>query len=286
MNFNGEAIKATEASIAVIAAELGVPYFRLRGVIEVEAPRGPFDRMGRPAMLFEPHHFYKRVRADRRDEAVSRRVAQPERPRAGQYPADSYPRLLIAMEIDEEAALQSCSWGRGQVMGFNYRQAGYRSVKAMVEAACRSESEQLRAMAGFIKSNGLVGALKRGDAAAFARGYNGAGYARDGYDAKIREAWLRWQKRPAPPVAREAQAEDPPKPMTQSREGNAAAAGGAIATVTVATEIGKQVQEATDTASGLIAALANPIVLGLFVIAGLAAAIWFWRRQRLQEHGV
>lgn len=285
MEFRGEAIRVTEASIAVMAAEIGVPYYRLRGVIDVEAPRGPFDRRGRPTMLFEPHQFYKRVRVDRRAEAVRRRLAQPQRPAAGSYPADSYPRLEQAMEIDETAALASCSWGRGQVMGFNYAAAGYRSVRSMVEAMCRSESEQLRAMCMFIRSQGLVGALKRGDAVAFARGYNGAGYARDGYHTRLAAAWAAWRERPAPAAAREAEAEAPPRTMLMSREGNAAVAGGALAGVTAATEVGKQVREAVDTTAGLTAALTDPVVLALAIVAGLAVCLWAWRRQRLQRDG-
>lgn len=283
MNFKGEAIRATEASIAVIAAELGVPYARLRGVIEVEAPRGPFDRHGRPAMLFEPHHFYKRVRRDKRDEAVRRGVAQPNRPKAGTYPPESYTRMAIAYEIDPEAALESASWGRGQIMGFNYADAGYRSAQAMVEAFMRSESEQLRAMGALIRKWGLIGALKRGDADAFALRYNGSGYKRDGYDAKICRAWQKWAAREAPPVARETERETPPRTMVTSKEGNAAVAGGAIAGVTAATEVGKQVKEATDTATGLVDALTNPVTLVLVAVVVIAAAIWFWRKRRMDQ---
>lgn len=75
MNFKGQGIRATEASIAVIASELGVPYFRLRGVIEIEAPKGPFDKKGRPTMLFEPHKFYEHLPEAKRDEAVKAGLA-------------------------------------------------------------------------------------------------------------------------------------------------------------------------------------------------------------------
>jgi hypothetical protein len=283
MNFKGEAIRATEASIAVIAAELGVPYARLRGVIQVEAPGGAFDRQGRPTMLFEPHHFYKRVRADKRDEAVRRGVAQPNRPARGTYPPESYTRMAIAYEIDPKAALESASWGRGQLMGFNYADAGYRSAQAMVEAFMRSESEQLRAMGALIRKWGLIGSLKRGDAEAFALRYNGSGYKRDGYHTKIRAAWRRWEAREAPPVARETEREAPPRTMATSKEGNAAVAGGAIAGVTAATEVGKQVKDATDTATGLVEALTNPVTLALVAVAIIAAAIWFWRKRRMDQ---
>lgn len=198
MDFKGAGIKATEADIAAIAADLGVPYFRLRGVIEVEAPRGPFDKRGRPTMLFEPYQFWKRLPASKRKAAVEAGVAKSRRPKRGGYPADSYPVLAKAMAFDQAIALQCCSWGRGQVMGFNFKIAGYSDVFEMVEAAKASEAEQLRAMANFIKSAGLLPHLKSGDAENFAAGYNGAGYARDGYDVKIKAAWAKWETRPVP----------------------------------------------------------------------------------------
>lgn len=196
--FKGAAVRATEADIADIARKLGVPYFRLRGIVEVEAPKGPFDRKGRPTMLFEPFQFWKRLPAAKRKAAVAAGCAMSRRPKRGEYPADSYPVLEKALIFDETTALASCSWGRGQVMGFNYVAAGFKDVAAMVSAAMASEANQLRQMAGFIKANGLVKHLKSGDAEAFALGYNGEGYARDGYHTKIRKAWAKWEKMPVP----------------------------------------------------------------------------------------
>jgi hypothetical protein len=209
MEFKGAGIKATEADIAAIAADLGVPYYRLRGVIEVEAPRGPFDKRGRPTMLFEPFQFYKRLPAGKRKAAVAAGCAMSRRPKQGEYPAESYTVLAKAMDFDADVALQCCSWGRGQVMGFNFRSVGYSSVFEMVEAAKASEADQLRAMANFIRTNRLVQHLKTGNAESFAEGFNGAGYARDGYHTKIRAAWAKWQKRPVPTTSLPTDRPDP-----------------------------------------------------------------------------
>ena len=284
MDFKGQAIRATEASIAVMAAEIGVPYFRLRGVIEVEAPRGPFDRHGRPAMLFEPFHFYRRIPEAKQDEALAAGVAETKQPT--RYPAESYTRLAKAMEIDEKAALESCSWGRGQIMGFNHRLAGYPTVYAMVEAFKRSESEQLRGMVRFIKASGLVGPLKAGNARAFARGYNGRNYARGNYHGKIDAAWARWRERPAPDVAGEvAQNARPPASVAVTKEGAAAGTVGTIAAVEAANQVAKTAKDTGDNISGFLALLADPrflVVVALLVAAGL---IWWWRRKRIAEEG-
>lgn len=287
MNFKGEAIRASEASIAVMAAELGVPYFRLRGVIEVEAPRGPFDREGRPAMLFEPFHFYRRIPTSKQGEALDAGVAMTRQPRRGEYPDDSYPKLARALEIDAKAALESCSWGRGQVMGFNFKDAGYPNVFAMVEAFKRSESEQLRGMVSFIKAKGLVGALKAGNEHAFAKGYNGKNYAMLGYHTKIAAAWAKWRERPEPPAARAVpEASAPPVTTAVTKEGAAVTAGGVIVAVQTANETGKIVKEASDTATGLLDAVLNPRVFVLVAVAAVFGAIWYWRNRRIATEGV
>ncbi|OOV89142.1 hypothetical protein MF4836_34345 [Pseudomonas sp. MF4836] len=46
----------------------------------------------------------------------------------GPYGRPQYERLITAYRLDEEAALQACSWGKFQIMGFNYRAAGFDSV--------------------------------------------------------------------------------------------------------------------------------------------------------------
>ncbi|MCW8039807.1 N-acetylmuramidase domain-containing protein, partial [Acinetobacter entericus] len=51
---------------------------------------------------------------------------------------------------------------------------------------------QLDAMCRYIKVNGLVNALKNKDWKAFARGYNGSGYAKNNYDVKLANAYIKW----------------------------------------------------------------------------------------------
>ena len=74
-------------------------------------------------------------------------------------------------------------------MGFHWKALGYRSVLDFVAHMRRSEDDQLDAMARYIKSNRLDGALRRHDWARFARGYNGAGYKSNRYDEKLANAY-------------------------------------------------------------------------------------------------
>ena len=53
----------------------------------------------------------------------------------------------------------------------------------------------LDAFVNFIKANKLDGTLRAKNWAAFARGYNGPGYAQNAYDKKMAEAYARWKTR-------------------------------------------------------------------------------------------
>jgi len=106
--------------------------------------------------------------------------------------ADRYKMLDRMIAIDESAALQSCSWGLGQVMGAHWEKLGYSSPVALADEAQDSVSGQVRLMGRFVDVFGLKPALKRRDWAKFARGYNGAGYAANKYDTKMADAFARF----------------------------------------------------------------------------------------------
>jgi len=77
--------------------------------------------------------------------------------------------LAEAIAKDQTAALQSASWGIGQIMGMNYRQAGFANVEDMVAAMSASEDNQLPAMGSFLASTGLQSPLQNHDWPAVAR---------------------------------------------------------------------------------------------------------------------
>jgi len=192
MIFKGTAKRIDDVDLPRIASRIGVGEDEIHAVLDVETSGGGFDKSGRPKMLFEPHIFYKNLSGAQRDDAVRKGLAYPEWKR--DYPKDSYPRLEEAMKINKDAALRSASWGLGQIMGFNAGLAGYPSAEAMVSAFLDDEEHHLNAMVTFIINAGLDDELRRHDWTGFARGYNGSGYARNGYHTKLADAYAKWAK--------------------------------------------------------------------------------------------
>ena len=193
MNFKGKATRITDQDLPRIGALIGVGEDEIHAFLDVETGGSGFDNEGRPKMLFEPHVFYRELPEHKRAQAVAAGVAYARwgmRP----YPRDSYPRLERAMEIDLTAALRSCSWGLGQVMGFNHKAAGYDSAHKMIEAFKDSEAVQLEGAVNFIVYNGLDDDLRNHDWRGFARGHNGTGYAKHDYHGKLERAFERWQR--------------------------------------------------------------------------------------------
>ncbi len=107
-----------------------------------------------------------------------------------------YGRLDRARAIHEEAAWSSASWGLFQILGGHALKLGYASVGDFVSEMQRKEATQLEAFGRFITVNTfqgqrLIDLLKAHQWAAFARAYNGPGYAKNAYDRKLAEAYAR-----------------------------------------------------------------------------------------------
>jgi hypothetical protein len=197
MNFKGRAERLKDEDLPRAGARIGVGEDEIHAVLDVEARGRGFDSQGRPAMLFEPHIFYRQLSGSKRDEAVSKGLAR--RSWVRDYPSDSYPRLLEAMAIDKEAALRSASWGMGQIMGFNCTLVGYPTAEAMVRDFLDSEGKHLEAMVTFIINTNLAKHLRDHNWRGFARGYNGGGYEANNYHVKLEQAYNRWAGIPDTP---------------------------------------------------------------------------------------
>lgn len=195
-DFKGRAKRLDDIDLPKLGARIGVGEDEIHAVLDVESRGSGFDKSGRPLILFEPHRFWANLGPGaKRDRAAALGLAYPKwgtKP----YPADSYPRLRAAMAIDATAALKAASWGLGQIMGENHEAAGYSTVEAMVAAMCEDEENHLAAMVAFIRSNHLDDELRAHSWAAFARGYNGPGYAKNQYDVRLARAYARWLKIP------------------------------------------------------------------------------------------
>lgn len=81
---------------------------------------------------------------------------------------------------------------------------------------------------------------------------------------------------------------DPQKPaktMSKSKEGNAAIFTGGAAALSAAGEVSRQVKDTGDSLTSVLDLVKDPTFLLLVAIVLAAGAIWYWRRQRLEETG-
>jgi hypothetical protein len=164
----------------------------LWAVLTVESRGFGFLADRRPKVLFERHIFFRET-GGRFAATAPDLCAKTGGGYAGG--AAEYNRIGRALALcrrsglGDELALNSASWGLGQIMGFNARSAGFSDASAMVTAMSASEGAQLTAMAGFMKSEGLDGRLKTRDWTGFARRYNGPAYWKNAYDVKLKAAF-------------------------------------------------------------------------------------------------
>ncbi len=183
--------------ITQAAAELGLEPALLLAVAEVESAGKAFATVkGRrePLIRFEGHYFDRRLSGDARAVARQKGLASPI---AGAIvnpvsQAARWQMLEAAAAIDAKAAFESVSWGLGQVMGSHWAWLGYASVDTLVADARSGVAGQARLMMKYIEKAGLAEALRRRDWASFASGYNGPGYRKNAYDAKIAAAYRRY----------------------------------------------------------------------------------------------
>ena len=176
-----------DADYAAAAKTLAVEVATIKAVADVETSGSAFDAMGRPRILFERHYFH-RLTAGRFD-ADHALISAESAGGYGRFSAQ-YAKLEEAYGLDADAALSSASWGRFQIMGSNCRAAGFTSVRRFVLALCRDEAAHLSAFVSVVgASKAMAQALRKQDWAAFASAYNGAGYKKNLYDAKLKTAY-------------------------------------------------------------------------------------------------
>jgi hypothetical protein len=175
-------------------ASVSVP--EIWSVVSVETIGCGFLPDRRPKILFERHIFHRLTSG--RFDADDPDISQPTSGGYGAGGAHQYDRLAAAIQLDRNAALQSASWGIGQIMGENFRTAGFAGVEDMVSAMCASEDGQLLAVAKFMTANDMVEPLRNHDWAGFARRYNGSNYAANDYDGKLHHFFQRYADGGAP----------------------------------------------------------------------------------------
>ncbi|MBM1199299.1 DUF3380 domain-containing protein [Pseudomonas fragi] len=188
------------------AERLDVPLASVYAVNEVESNGRGFLENGKPVILFERHIMYRQLAALRHkddDPALLKQHADElaalnpaiVNSKPGGYAGGSaeHQRLSHARLIDDNAALESASWGAFQIMGFHWQRLGYASVQAFVAAMSADESQQFDAFVRFIETDPtLHKTLKARKWADFAKLYNGPNYQRNLYDIKLQRAFKRY----------------------------------------------------------------------------------------------
>jgi N-acetylmuramidase len=186
--FQGSAMALSSDGMAIVAEALHIRNPEIWAVLSVETSGCGYLPDRRPQILFERHIFHRLTKGKFDDGDVSDPTPGGYGPRG----APQYDRLNRAILKDRTAALQSASWGLGQIMGMNFAKAGFQDVEDMVAAMSDSEDRQLMAMANFLTGTGLASFLRGHDWASFARGYNGPNFAINRYDIRLNSEFQRF----------------------------------------------------------------------------------------------
>lgn len=188
-----------EAELRLAAEQLGVPLAAIQAVAEVESLGAGFLADGRPVILLERHVAYQRAAQAGLDaeQLAQRYPAICQRSRGGYAgKAAEWARFQsLASVAGDGVAIEACSWGAYQIMGYHWPSLGYPSAQAFRQAMETSEGEQLWAFVRFIEAEpALLKALKAKKWADFARLYNGPAYKDNLYDAKLAAAYARAER--------------------------------------------------------------------------------------------
>lgn len=185
------ASKITDEKISALTASSGIPFRQLKAVVDVESAGGGFRKDGFPTILFEPHVFnsvtnskYLKSHPDLATKNWDATLA------SGHYKKNQKAVFDKAYALDPDSAIKATSWGLGQVLGTNYKAAGYSNPGQFMNAMKRSEEDQAVAMINFIKSspsmkNDLINKNWEG----FAKQYNGPAYKKNKYDQHLKSAF-------------------------------------------------------------------------------------------------
>jgi hypothetical protein len=178
--------KLTESDFAALAARHNVDTAAVKAIAKVESGgRSGFDNENRPKILFEGHLFRKFTQ--RRFDKTHPHLSMGYPASRVFYKWDQYARLYEALLLDPQAAVSAASWGMFQVMGFNHN--GWPDPISFAAAMFLDESNHLKSFEAFCTANGVWKPLAGKDWAAVAKAYNGADYATNAYDTKMKAAF-------------------------------------------------------------------------------------------------
>lgn len=177
----------TDSDISKAATALGCETAILKTIVEVEGDREGFLDTYEPLLWFHRDVFSRRTQG-----AYDRVAPDISNPHPGEFgdAAVQHERLHKAAWLNRNAALMSASWGRFQLMGYNYALAGYHSLQDFVSAMYKSELEHLLAFVEYLKNLSLDEDLRNRNWEAFAVKYKSP----DERSVYIRQLEMAYQK--------------------------------------------------------------------------------------------
>lgn len=156
--------------------------------VETNAIAGElFNGVLRAIIRWEGHYFDRLVPTKLQAKARALKLASPK---VGGIPnpasqSKRYEILELGKTLDVTAAISSCSWGVGQVMGSHWKWLGFKSAEEFEKTAQSGFSGQLAIMFAFMQKSGVIPHLRRLDWSAVARIWNGPKFAANKYDTKM-----------------------------------------------------------------------------------------------------
>jgi len=171
---------------ALKAKELGVEEAALRAVAEVESNNNGFYTNTKfPIVRLENHVLprYQKTYNIPNKAFGSNKVGVAE-----------YNRFLEAYRYNADSAINATSFGQFQIMGFHWKNLGYKSPQDFYTQMSKDANAQFDAFIRFISKNNLVQYLKSKEWAKFAYRYNGAGYRNNSYDTKLEASYKKWKE--------------------------------------------------------------------------------------------
>ena len=201
--FEGNSKLLSEQDLLNFANQYQLELAVVKAVNEIESNGKGFLVGDKPRILFEGHVFWRQLesRGINPDEYVNSSIENVLYKKwtrkfykggLGEYDRMNNAAALNNDPRFKDAALASASWGMFQIMGYHYKSLGYSSVTNFVDKMYQHEYEHLLAFGKFLEVNNLLDHLHTKNWAAFARGYNGPGYAQNKYDIKLAKAYLKY----------------------------------------------------------------------------------------------
>jgi len=202
----GAALQRTKGAVERAAAMVPCHPAMIAAFIDVEAGGTGYYANNMLKVLPEPHWLYRLLPTGQRNKALMLGLAIKS------WSRSTYRRMFptamsrydylndVASRWGKEIAVDTASWGAGQVMGFNAEKCGYGSAVEMYDAFAGSEDEQIIAIVKYLIRSGGRDELQREDCQGLARIYNGSGqvaiYAPRLEEALKRRKRQKWQKTP------------------------------------------------------------------------------------------